>query len=191
MDDDRKTPYAPGCRAKGDHGRPALLDVVFPGISATPNMPQAIAALEAECRPCVDRHGRVITQHEPSVIHQAAWLWLGTVCVARHTAGLPPAKNGDDLVTGLFEKMADWCSVPKLSLPTLRLFRHLQLSEVEAPFDGPKFNTWDMDQVEKAVNEMSTEDRALAWGDLLFLLLGWLRGAQRAYASVNPEETNR
>ncbi|MET7363173.1 hypothetical protein ABZS76_32715 [Streptomyces sp. NPDC005562] len=180
--------YAPGCPAKGNHEPLPNLRVAFPWIEQAPSMTRAVTAFTVDCTPCVEHHQGLAGQR-PELIHQALWLWLGTVAFTRVSMELPPVATAADMMDGLFETLA--ASVPSMSqgpaIPTSKVLRAIPLSEVRTP-EGDQANTWQHTDVQQAVDALNPEHRELAWADLITLLSGWYQGAARAHAEAEGRQ---
>lgn len=185
----KRTEYAPDCPAKGDHEPLPSLHVAFPWIEQAPSMTKAVTAFTADCNPCVERHRDLAGRH-PSLIHQALWVWLGTVAVTRVNMGLPPVTTASDMVDGLYETLVP--SLPRPSQgaasPTHKVLQGIPLGEVTTP-EGEQANTWEHADAERAVDMLHPEHRELVWADLVTLLSGWYQGVARAHFEAEGQET--
>ncbi|MFE0472380.1 hypothetical protein ACFW2V_12270 [Streptomyces sp. NPDC058947] len=183
-----QTPYAPGCPVKGKHAPLPHLDIPFPSIADAPNQAKAITAFMLDCTPCIERHRGLAGQHS-DLVHEALWLWLGTVAVTRVGMGMPPVATAADMMDGLFENLV--ANLPSLSeeaaSPTLKVLQGIPLSTATAP--QGLGNVWQQADAQRVLDALHPEHRELVWIDLLTLLGGWYQGTVRAHVDPGGPKT--
>lgn len=155
---------------------PALphLFEILPPLKKQPSIAEALAAVDAECLPCM-RHYRRSAGVVPEAVHFALTLFLMHTAIVLHGHDRAPGDNADAMVEAMAPETSKLLSAPTR---TILLFLPIRMT-TDTP-DGRPAATWDRDMLGSALEEIGSDARERVWADVVGALTGLARGESRA-----------